>query len=101
MIRESIIATFLIAFSALVAVGIVEAGYRVYQRVVPPLYDWDRRILFFDGPDSIVRDIGDICSYMPNSDIYCQTIYFSDSSYTTEYAYNFKTNNFGLVQDTD
>jgi hypothetical protein len=99
--RESIIATLLVALSALVGVGLVEAGYRIYQREFPPLYDWKRQILFFDGPDSVFRNVGDIWTYVPNSYIFSRAIYFSKSSYSTEYAYQFKTNDFGLVQDTD
>jgi len=99
--RESSIATLMVVFSALVGIGIVEAGYRVYQREFSLLSDWNRRIMFFDGPDSIFRNVGDIWTYVPNSDIFSRTIYFSESSYSTEYAYKFKTNNFGLVQDTD
>ena len=99
--RESIIATLLVAFSALVGVGIVEAGCRIYGLAFPRLYDWNRRIRFFDGPDSIFRNTGQIFTYVPNSYIFSRAIYFSNSSYSTEYAYGFKTNNFGLVQDTD
>src|SRR5262245_55977123 len=99
--RESFIATLLIVFSVLVGIGVVEIGDRVYHRVFPPLYDWNRRIIFFDGPDSIFRNLDDIFTYVPNSNIFSRTIYFSESSYSTEYAYEFKTNNFGLVQDTD
>jgi hypothetical protein len=99
--RERFIATFVILSSAIIGVAIVEAGYRIYQRVFPPLYDWDRRILFFDGPDSIFRNWGPIFTYVPNAQIFTRAIYFSGSSYSTEYAYKFKTNNFGLVQDRD
>src|SRR5262249_2294776 len=99
--RESYIATMLVALSALLGIGIVEAGYHVYKRAVPPLYDLNRRIMFFDGPDSIFRNIGDIWTYVPNSYILLRTIYFSESSYSTEYVYKYKTNNFGLVQDAD
>jgi hypothetical protein len=98
--REPIIATLLIAFSALVGVAIVEVCYHVYQRAFPPLYQ-GRRIMFYDGPDSIFRNLDDIFTYVPNSQIFSRVIYFSGSSYSTEYAYKFKTNNFGLVQDKD
>ena len=100
--REPFIATLLIAFSALVGVGIVEAGYHIYQRAFPPsLQIESRRIMFFDGPDSIFLNRGDIFTYVPNSYIFTKTMYWSDSSFSTEYAYKFKTNNFGLVQDRD
>ena len=99
--RESFIATLLVVFSVLVGIGVVEIGDRVYHRVFPPLYSWDRRIIFFDGPDSIFRNLDDIFTYVPNSNIFSRTIYFSESSYSTEFAYEFKTNNFGLIQDND
>jgi hypothetical protein len=99
--REPLIAALLIVFGTVVGIGIVEAGYRIYQREFPPLYSWDQRIMFFDGPGSIFRNVGDIFTYVPKGDIFSRTIYFSESSYSTEYAYKFKTNNFGLVQDTD
>jgi hypothetical protein len=97
--RESIIATFLIVFSALVGVGIVEAGYHIYQRAFSPLPN--RLVVFFDGPDSIFLNRGDIFTYVPNGYISTKTIYLSDSSFSPEFAYKFKTNNFGLVQDRD
>jgi hypothetical protein len=99
--RERLIATLLIVFSALVGVGIVEVGYHIYQRAFPPLYDWHRRIVFFDGPSSIFRNLDDIFTYVPTSNILSRVIYFSESTFFTEYAYKFKTNNFGLVQDRD
>jgi len=99
--RELFIAILLIAFSALLGVGIVEAGYHVYQRAFPTLYQPGRRILFLDGPDSIFRNLDDIFTYVPNSIISTKAIYWSESSFSTEFAYKFKTNNFGLVQDRD
>jgi|RhiMetdeSRZDD1v2_1073273.scaffolds.fasta_scaffold387707_2 hypothetical protein len=99
--REPFIATLLITFSALVGIAIVEVAYHVYQRAFPPVYQWGQRIMFFDGPDSIFRNLDDIFTYVPNSRIFSRVIYFSGSSYSTEYAYKFKTNNFGLVQDKD
>jgi hypothetical protein len=99
--REQFMATLLVAFSALIGVGIVETGYRVWQNAAPPVYDPYRRIMFFDGSDSIFRNVGDIWTYTPNNDISSLGIYFTKSSYSPEYAYKFKTNNFGLVQDKD
>ena len=92
--RESLFATLLIVFSALAGLAIVEIGSYIF------LPSWNP-ILFFDGPDSIFRNVGRIFTYVPNSDIFSRTIYFSGSSYSTEYEYKFKTNNFGLVQDRD
>jgi hypothetical protein len=98
--RDRFIATFLIVFSALVGVAIVEVGYYIYQRAFPPFYGWNQ-IVFLDGSDSIFRNLGHIYTYVPNSHIFSRSIYFYRSSYSTEYLYKFKTNNFGLVQDRD
>jgi hypothetical protein len=47
--RESFIATLIVAFSALLGVGIVEVGYHIYQRAFPPLCNPKQRTVFFDG----------------------------------------------------
>jgi hypothetical protein len=55
----------------------------------------------FDWQDSILRNLDDIFTYIP-------TVIFLRAGYTslshpisTEHAYKFKTNNFGLVQAKD
>ncbi len=60
-----------------------------------------RRVVFFDGPDTIFQNHGDIFTYVPHSDIRNLTAFFSDSDFSIEYDHHFQTNNFGLVQDTD
>jgi hypothetical protein len=95
--RETFLATLVVAFSALVGIGIVEVSYHIYRQAFPPK-QW---IMFFDGSDSIFRNLGHTFTYVPNSQISCRTVYFSRNSYSTEYFYEYKTNNFGLVQDRD
>jgi hypothetical protein len=60
-----------------------------------------RTIYFFDGPGTIFRDYGETFTYVPHSDIRVVTLSYTDADYNTEYDYHIKTNNFGLVQDTD
>jgi len=60
-----------------------------------------RRVIFFDGPGTIFRSDGGILTYIPHSDIRNVTGFYSDESFTVEYDYRFRTNNLGLVQDTD
>jgi hypothetical protein len=65
------------------------------------IYKYVHEILFFDGPDTIFRNQGDIFTYVPNSEIRDVAGFFSGSDFKIEYDYRFRTNNFGLVQDTD
>src|SRR6266852_1565495 len=58
-------------------------------------------ILFFDGPGTIFRNQGDIFTYVPHSEIRDVTGFFSGNDFEVGYEYRFRTNNFGLVQDTD
>jgi hypothetical protein len=59
------------------------------------------RIVFFDGDGTIFRNQGDIFTYVPHNNIRNLTIFFSGVDFSVEYDYRFRTNNFGLVQDTD
>src|SRR5262245_14573423 len=65
------------------------------------VYDWNRRIMFFDGNGTIFQNHDDIFTYVPNNDIRSLTVYFSDDDFVVEYDYRFRTNNYGLVQDAD
>src|SRR4029077_11333099 len=60
-----------------------------------------RRVVFFDGSDTVFRNQGDIFTYVPRSGIRNVTGFFSDNDFNVEYDYHFQTNNFGLVQDAD
>src|SRR4029077_17526377 len=65
------------------------------------IYKYVHEILFFDGPGTIFRNQGDIFTYVPNSEIRDVAGFFSGDDFKIEYDYRFRTNNFGLVQDTD
>jgi hypothetical protein len=61
-----------------------------------------QRIVFFDGPSQLFQVHEDIFTYFPNSEIRNLTVfYWGNNKYSIEYDYRFRTNNFGLVQDTD
>jgi hypothetical protein len=62
---------------------------------------WDRKIMFFSGADTIFKNKGDIFTYSSHNDIRSLSVFFSDDSYNVAYDYRFRTNNYGLVQDTD
>ena len=99
--REPLVATILVTLSVIIGIGAVEAGNYLYQWAAPPLRDFNKQIIFFDGPDSVFQNRGANFSYVPNAEILNQTIYYSEQTFSTEYEYKFKTNNFGLVQDMD
>jgi hypothetical protein len=72
------------------------------QLFLPSLRSADRNVIyFFDGPGTVFRDYGEIFTYVPHGDIRILTVSYSDNSFSTEYDYHIRTNNFGLVQDTD
>jgi len=60
-----------------------------------------RTIYFFDGPGTVFRGYGDTFTYVTHSDIRVLTVSYSGNDFNTEYDYHLRTNNFGLVQDTD
>ncbi len=67
----------------------------------PSIFDWNRRIMFFDGRGTILENHGDIFTYLPHNDVRHLAIYYSDDDFVVEYDYWLHTNNYGLVQDTD
>ena len=92
----------LIAASIVFGVAMVEFLCHVFlPSFGQPVYQWDRRIMFFDGAGSIFENHGDVFTYVPHDDIRSLTVYFSDRSFDVEYDYRFHTNNYGLVQDAD
>jgi hypothetical protein len=56
---------------------------------------------FFDGPETIFQNHGDIFTYVPHKGIRNVTAYFFERNFTVEFDYRFRTNNVGLVQDAD
>jgi lysophospholipase L1-like esterase len=61
----------------------------------------DRRVVFFDGRGAIFENHGDIFTYLPHNEIRNVTGFFSDDDFAVEYDYRYRTNESGLVQDTD
>jgi hypothetical protein len=62
---------------------------------------WMRRVIFYGGSDTIIRNQGNVFTYSPHSELRNVTAFFSDSDFKIEYDYKFRTNNLGLVQDAD
>jgi hypothetical protein len=67
----------------------------------PSAYDWAHRIMFFDGAEGIFQNHGKLFTYLPNERVRSLTTYYSDNDFVVEYDYQFRTNNYGLVQDVD
>jgi len=61
----------------------------------------DRRVVFFDGPKEIFENHDDIFTYLPHERFRNLTAFFSRDDFVVEYDYRFKTNDIGLVQDTN
>src|SRR5271165_812191 len=92
----------LIIPSALIGILLVE----LFCWLFVPSIGWnaparDRRVVFFDGPNTIFENHEDIFTYLPHSEIRNVTGFFSDHDFAVEYDYRFRTNNFGLAQDAD
>ena len=49
--REPLVATILVTLSVIIGIGAVEAANYLYQWAAPPLRDFNKQIIFFDGPD--------------------------------------------------
>ena len=53
--REPLVATILVTLSVIFGIGAVEAGNYLYQWAAPPLRDFNKQIIFFDGPDLVFQ----------------------------------------------
>jgi hypothetical protein len=81
--------------------------------LAPNTYDWtrymqSRRIVFLDGREGIFENHEDIFTYLAHNEVRNVTAFFDDRDltiedrgFTIEYDYRFRTNNWGLVEDTD
>jgi hypothetical protein len=88
--------------SALTGIVLVELFCHFFvPSVGHSIYEWERRVMFFDGAGSIFQNHGAVFTYTPHNDIRSIGIYFSDQNFDVEYDYRFRTNNLGLVQDAD
>src|SRR3984893_15331886 len=93
----------LIIPSAIIGILLVELFCWLFSvdRLRQGVYQWNQRIIFFDGRDTIFENHQDIFTYIPHDEIRNLTGFFSDDEFIVEYDYHFRTNNFGLVQDAD
>jgi len=94
----------LIIPSAIVGVLLVELFCRLFLPSLastPEIDQWPRLAMFFDGPETIFRNHEEIFTFIPQSEFRNLTAIFPGESFAVEYDYRFRTNNFGLVQDTD
>jgi hypothetical protein len=101
--HERLLSTLLLLVSFLIGILLMEIGWRIYSAefAALPVYSWHKRILFFSGKGTVFRNLGQIFTYVPNSNVYSLAVYFSDNNYVVEYDYKFHVNNYGLVQDND
>jgi hypothetical protein len=88
--------------SALIGILLVE----LFCWLFVPSIGWnipgrDRRVVFFDGRNTIFENHEDIFTYLPHNEIRNVTAFFSDDDFVVDYDYRFRTNNCGLVQDAD
>src|SRR5579864_1333686 len=60
-----------------------------------------QRVFFLDGRGAIFRNLDYIFTFTPNNEIRVFTAFFSKNDFTVEYDYRLRTNNLGLVEDTD
>ena len=93
----------LIIPSAIIGILLVELFCWLFSvdRLRQGVYQWNQRIIFFEGRDTIFENHQDIFTYIPHDEIRNLTGFFSDDEFIVEYDYHFRTNNFGLVQDAD
>jgi hypothetical protein len=93
----------MVVVSGILAVVLVELICYLFVPSIgrASVYDWSHRILFIDGDNGAFQNQGGIFTYVPHGDIRSTVVYFSDQAYDVEYDYRFRTNNYGLVQDSD
>jgi hypothetical protein len=94
-----IVATSLIAASSTTGFVLVELLSHFFVPWTEGAYSSNNRIMFFEGGGTIFENHEDIFTYVPNSEIRHEAVYFSDDDFVVEYDYHFHTNNYGLVQE--
>ena len=90
--------------SIMIGVLLVELFCRIFIPSitnVQEIHQWYQRVIFFDGPGTIFQNHEDIFTFVPNGEIRNIAGFISDNGLNIVYDYNFRTNNFGLVQDAD
>jgi len=103
--KSTLIAKFgpwlLIIPSALTGILLVELFCSLFVQSIGNLPGRDRRVVFFDGPNTIFENHEDIFTYVPHDEIRQLIGFFTDNDFSVEFDYRYRTNNYGLVQDAD
>jgi hypothetical protein len=102
--NNKFVALLLVILSTIVGIFLFEAMCWLF---LPPLGNIGEgsklldRVIFLDGRGSIFENHGSIFTYLPHNEVTNLTGFLSGSGFEIEYHYRFRTNNLGLVQDTD
>lgn len=88
----------LVTASVIIGFLLVETFCRLF---LPAVSDSSNLAIFFDGRGTIFRNQEDIYTFVPNNDIRLVSVYLFSDHHNVEYDYRFRTNNFGLVQNSD
>ena len=103
--KPTLIAKFapwlLIIPSVLTGILLVELFCSLFVQSIGNLPGRDRRVVFFDGPNTIFENHEDIFTYAPHDEIRQLIGFFTDNDFSVEFDYRYRTNNYGLVQDAD
>ncbi|MBV9586583.1 MAG: hypothetical protein JO213_17050, partial [Alphaproteobacteria bacterium] len=91
----------LIIPSALAGILLVELFCGLFFPSIGSLPGRDRRVVFFDGRQSIFENHDGIFNYTPHNEIRQIIAFFTPEDFSTEFDYRYRTNNYGLVQDSD
>ena len=91
----------LIIPSMLIGIILVELFCELFVPSLLTPSGLDRRVVFFDGHAPVFENHGDIFTYLPHSEFRQLVGFFSDTDFSIEFDYRYKTNNYGLVQNSD
>jgi hypothetical protein len=92
-------AALLAVVSVIVGIAVVEVLCRLF---LPSLTEnRSQWVMYLEGRGTIFQNHGDIFTYLPNEEVRNVNGFLFDGNLKVEYDYRFRTNNLGLVQDTD
>jgi hypothetical protein len=101
VLAKKTLSLLLILGSVVAGIGAVELFCRLLISYNASADRALRRVVFFEGEGTILENHGDIFTYLPHEEIRNLTGFVDDATFKPEYDYRFRTNNFGLVQDSD
>jgi hypothetical protein len=87
--------------SALAGILLVELFCGLFFQSVGNLPGRDRRVVFFDGRQPIFENHDGIFNYTPHNAIRQVIVFFTQDEFFAEFDYRYRTNNYGLVQESD